>query len=116
MNEPPDIRDRVPAAEWETFRRCRFVRRTFRPYPCLISHDPPGDEEAAFWQPYRGGPFDPALYELVEDGWDHEHCDVCRTRVTEGDAYWANDGSEHVDLCEACYALVRTRLQGDRDS
>lgn len=36
MKEATNIRDRVSPAEWEMFRRCRFVERTFQPYPCLL--------------------------------------------------------------------------------
>ncbi len=102
-----DIRDRVPPEEWATFRRCRFESRTFRPYSCLSTPDGEG------WVPYRGQPFDPAAWEVVEGGWDHEHCDVCYARVADGMAYWANTGPEHVDLCPACYPLVLAALDAE---
>jgi hypothetical protein len=102
-----DIRSRVPPAEWATFHRCRFEPRTFAPYPCLSARDGGG------WVPYRGQPFDPAGWELVDGGWDHEHCDVCAARIADGAAYWANAGPEHVDLCGACYPLVRAALDAE---
>ena len=111
MNHPPSIRDRVPAAAWETFRQCRFVCKIFHPYACLLMRGPLNEEGAHLWAPFRGQPFDPAVYELVPDGWDHEHCDVCNTRINDGDEYWANTGPEHVDLCIACCALVQQELQ-----
>lgn len=101
-----DIRDRVPPAEWATFRRCRFVPRTFAPYPCLAAAD-------GGWVPYRGQPFDPAVWAVVEGGWDHEHCDVCSARITASVPYWANAGPEHVDLCASCYPLVRAALDAE---
>jgi hypothetical protein len=103
------IRDRVGEAEWETFRRCRFVPKIFRPYPCLAS--PPDDEGQAAYAPYRGQPFDPDAQQLVEGGWDHEHCDVCNARIVEGDRYWTNEGPEHVDLCATCYPLAEQELR-----
>ena len=99
-----NIHDRVSEAEWETFRRCRFVLRMFQPYPCLSALDSSG------WVPYRGQSFDPSQWELIEGGWDHEHCDVCTTRISDGASYWANDGPEHVDLCATCYPIVRDAI------
>jgi hypothetical protein len=109
MNERPNIKERVNPAEWETFRRCRFVRKTFHPYPCLAR--PLDEEGGTLYAPYRGQPYDENQKELVEGGWDHEHCDVCNSRITDGDAYWTNDGPEHVDLCTACYPLVQQELR-----
>src|SRR5688572_5039778 len=107
MEGPPDIRARVTAEGWEAFRRCRFVQKTFRPYPCLVMIERPGEGDNGLWKPYRGEPYDPAVYELIEGGWDHEHCDVCSALISDGDVYWTNDGPDHVDLCGACYPLVR---------
>jgi len=112
MTEPANIRDRVNPAEWETFRRCKFVRKTFHPYPCITSIEL--EEGAArVWSPYRGQPYDPSLFGLVEAGWDHEHCDVCNARVEDGDVYWTNDGPNHVDLCTVCYPLVERELRAE---
>jgi len=109
MGEAAMIRDRVGAAEWETFRRCRFIPKTFHPYPCLAS--PLNEEGGTCYAPYRGQPYDPVAQELVEGGWDHEHCDVCNARLADGDDYWTNDGPEHVDLCAACYPLVQQEMR-----
>jgi len=53
------------------------------------------------------------MWELVEDGWDHEHCDVCWAKITDGMLYWPNVDPDagHVDLCDACYVRVMTLLQ-----
>lgn len=111
MRDRPNIREQVPDAEWETFRRCRFVQKSFRSYPCLVMIEPLNEEGGSLWKPYRGGPYDSDVYELIEGGWDHEHCDVCYARITDGDLYWTNDGPEHVDLCLSCYPLVQQELQ-----
>ena len=106
MVQSQDIRDRVPTDEWATFRRCRFELRTFHPYSCLSATD------GGWWIPYRGQPFDPAAWELVEGMWDHEHCDVCHSRIVDGDAYWTNghEAGGHVDLCEECHPRVLALL------
>src|SRR5262249_17756355 len=111
MMEGTNIRDRVDPAEWETFRRCRFVQKTFHPYPCLRSIAPLNEDGGHLWGPYWGQPFDPRVFELVEGGWDHEHCDVCWARIEDGAIYWSNDGPEHVDLCSTCYPLVEQELR-----
>jgi len=113
MGEGSDAWDRVSPEEWATFRQCRFAPRTFHPYPCLRMIPPATDEGGTLWAPYRGGPYDPTVYELVEGGWDHEHCEVCFARIGDGDRYWANDGPEHVDLCLTCYPVVQRRLQAE---
>jgi hypothetical protein len=102
-----NIRDRVTPEDLATFRRCRFEPRTFHPYPCLEARDGGG------WVPYRGQPFDPTAWQVVESGWDHEHCDVCSARITEGVAYWTSAWPEQVDLCGACYPLVRAVLDAE---
>jgi hypothetical protein len=77
----------------------------------LVRIEPLSDEGGTLWKPYRGQPYDPAVCQFIEGGWDHEHCDVCNARVTDGDAYWTNDGPEHVDLCPACFPAVRQALR-----
>lgn len=109
MRDWPNIRDRVAAEEWETFLRCRFIQKTFHPYPYLAT--PLNEEGGTFYAPFRGQPYDSNMYELIEGGWNHEHCDVCDARIEDGDAYWTNDGPEHVDLCVCCYPLVQRELQ-----
>ncbi|WP_152051014.1 hypothetical protein [Tautonia marina] len=110
MAEPNHL-DQIPDAEWETFRRCCFVPRTFRSYPCLLMIEPMNEDGDRFWAPFRGQPFDPQIFELVEEAWDHEHCDVCNRRIEDGDDYWTNDGPEHVDLCPLCHPRVVQRLE-----
>jgi hypothetical protein len=111
MGDRANIRDRVPAEEWETFRRCRFIQKTFRPYPCLAT--PLNEEGGTFYAPYCGQSYDPNVYELIEGAWDHEHCNVCNTRIEDGDTYWTNDGPEHVDLCRSCYPHVQQELRSE---
>jgi hypothetical protein len=114
MTEQPEI----TSEELETFRRCTFARRIFAPYSTLRAKTPmrsddlpPDSRDGSEWhmsKPYRGEPFDPEEYELWDDGWDHEHCDVCRATVEKGMSYWPNvdPNAGHVDLCEACYPRV----------
>lgn len=111
MSEQPPI----TADELAQFRRCRFVRRVFAPYASLRSVQPLGDGEG--WhvsRPYHGEAFNPEEFELVEGGWDHEHCNLCGARIEGGDAYWPNEekAGGHVDLCQKCYPHVMALLGG----
>ena len=109
MAERTKIRDRISAEEWETFQRCRFIQTTFRPYPSLAA--PLNQEGGTFSVPFRGQPYDCSRYEMIDGGWDHEHCDVCNVRIAEDDTYWTNDGPDHVDLCLKCFSLVHQELR-----
>jgi hypothetical protein len=105
MNDQPEI----TLEQLALFSRCRFVRRVFASYPSLRSIEPTDDEEG--WHvsfPYHGEPYDPEQFELIEGGWDHEHCDVCWARIQDGDSYWPNEDEDvgQVGLCEACYPRV----------
>ncbi len=69
---------------WGTLRRCSFVRKVFAAYPSLRSIEPAAwdndKDEVGYYcsAPYTGQEFDPAEFEVVEGGWDHEHCGVCK--------------------------------------
>ena len=114
MSEMPDL-PTISDAELATFRRCRFVHRLFRARDGYRSISLP-DNFTAFldeWQT-RGDEMldDPSKFEVIKDGWDHEHCDVCWARVEEGDTYWPNQEGNvgQVDLCEKCYPRVMALL------
>jgi hypothetical protein len=55
---------------------------------------------------------DPEVFEVLEDGWDHEHCDVCSARIEPGDWYWPNEDESigDIDLCEECWRRVMKLL------
>jgi hypothetical protein len=105
MPEEPEI----PLEQLDLYRCCRFVHRVFAPYPCLRSIEPMGDgpfQGHRMWKPYRGQDYDPEEFELVEGGWDHEHCHLCGAHIDDGDSYWANEDEDWglVDLCAKCYS------------
>jgi hypothetical protein len=117
MDETPELPE-ITRADLATFRRCRFVRRVFRPRDCYWSLEAPDDvwAFAEEWQE-RGDDFlkDPERFEVVEGGWDHEHCDVCRVTIEDGDPYWPNEDEEvgQVDLCGKCYPRVMDLLRAE---
>ncbi|WP_422929090.1 hypothetical protein [Singulisphaera sp. PoT] len=111
MMEPIDRFELVSEQAWESYRKSRFVRKIFHPYDSLL-YWAGSDEEWESSTPYRGQPYDPNCGEIIEGGWDHEHCDVCWARIEEGDSYWSDEITSNIELCEACYPIVMRRLQG----
>jgi hypothetical protein len=68
MGKGYDVWAALSPAAWATFRRCRFVQKTFRPYPCLVRIEPLSEEGGTLWKPYRGQLYDPAVYQFIEGG------------------------------------------------
>jgi hypothetical protein len=99
---------RIPEEEMITFSKCEYINDCFKPYAALRSRD---DEEGTAWAPFRGQSFNESIFEFAPGGWDHEHCDVCRRRIEDGDRYWTNPGFPHVDFCMDCYPLVIAEIQ-----
>lgn len=67
-------------------------------------------------RPYReGDEFDPALWELVPDGWDHGRCAICFDYICEHEEHgfpdsYLNDSGAWV--CPPCYELYfRERVE-----
>ena len=93
------------------YRRCRFVYREFWPRACYKTREPPDDLLAFFDECATQGEQlfeDPERFEVIEDGWDHEHCDVCSLRIDPGDWFWPNEEKSihHIELCETCHRRV----------
>ncbi len=58
---------------------------------------------------YTGQSFDPKFIELIEEGWTHDHCEVCSTTLSEIDNQYSFsegyfDGYHWV--CKSCYDFV----------
>jgi hypothetical protein len=84
----------------------RFVRTSFASYPSLRSLEPGAWDDQREYHlstPYTGQEYDPEEYEVVEEGWDHEHCHVCWVRIEPGDGYWQSAEEHPLELCLACY-------------
>lgn len=107
----------ISQEDLETFRSFTFARRVFKPYASLRAKEPvdpsslpPVSRDDGEWYAsiqYTGQPFDPDEYEFVDEGWDHEHCEVCWVRIEEGMSYWTSvTPRPFVELCEACHARI----------
>ena len=54
---------------------------------------------------YEGQPYDPEQVELVSDGWDHDHCQVCWWTLSESadPAESAGYTNGHDWICAECF-------------
>lgn len=56
---------------------------------------------------YLGQDFDSDKFELIENGWTHDHCEICFTNISEGDnnSDFEIDGFEYDSdwICKCCY-------------
>ena len=96
-----------PEGGWpipEHVERARSIaawkRVRFTPSDAWVSRD----EASLVHKPRPGEKFDPVIYERQKDGWEHEHCMLCMTTIsqisgTQSEGY--TDGYNW--LCVACY-------------
>ena len=77
-----------------------FTRREFSSYPALVSKTPVNGHRA--WKPYRGGDYDKNLFDLVDGMWDHEHCNFCGSKISNGHTFWENTDKVRI-LCDECH-------------
>lgn len=99
-----------------------FVHKTFSRRPSLRSKHPLSIEQEAIsrrWREFKDGTsecpwneqqYNADLFEKIEDGWDHEHCCICRFTIDSGYTYWENQCEDIV--CDACYNHYGLHLAG----
>ncbi len=78
----------------------QFVQRTFASHSALMAKELMNNHRVL--SDYHGEPYDTSKFDLVEGGWDHEHCSVCFFTIKDGHTYWENGGRIKL-LCDACY-------------
>ena len=74
------------------------------PGPALLGKGPQGMSTK-----YTGQDYDPEEYDLVEDGWDHDHCLFCWQSICDCGSENCTctgftDGDEWI--CESCHQMV----------
>jgi hypothetical protein len=90
------------AIEWARFQV--WHKRKWRLRPALVSKGSVAD--------FKGQRYDPAHTKLVEDGWSHDHCEICWWTLHEsedpetGEGY-TSDG--HKWLCSECFSRFIAR-------
>jgi hypothetical protein len=87
----------------EEVRACfagSWQRETWKPSPALI------DKTGGSVRTYHGQKFDPKHFDLVDNGWTHDHCSICWWSLHESDDPEVGVGyrtqSGHW-LCSECY-------------
>ncbi|GAH08333.1 unnamed protein product, partial [marine sediment metagenome] len=58
-----------------------WTRKKWKKVPALVSKDGKGLKK------YYGQKYDPKYFDLVEDGWDHDHCEICMWPISENEGY-----------------------------
>ena len=77
-----------------------FVQRTFTAHAALVAKKPVNGNR--MWTDYHGQAYDESECDLVEGMWDHDHCQICWFRITDGFTYWEN--SKRINLlCDVCH-------------
>ena len=59
--------------------------------------------------PYVGQVFDPGLFSIVKNGWDHVHCEGCNAAIDIGGSCWtARTEDGFFVICDACHAKLKS--------
>lgn len=53
--------------------------------------------------PYDGGPFDPKVFHIEKDAWDHVTCDACNVRIKAMTRCYVTKYGAFIVLCAQCY-------------
>jgi hypothetical protein len=60
--------------------------------------------------PYVGQDFDPDLFHIEKDAWDHVHCDGCHGSIDTGASCWvAKTEDDYFILCDNCHEGLSQR-------
>lgn len=79
-----------------------WTRKLWEPTPALI------DKTGGYSRPYVGQKYDPNYFDLAEDGWTHDHCEICLQTISDKEGYGDTDGYKADGgewLCNNCYNL-----------
>ena len=83
-------------------RRLKWVHKDWKPTPALI------DKSGGSSRQYVGQRFDPKYFDLVENGWTHDHCEICSQTISDKIGYGDADVYEGENgdwVCNECYHL-----------
>jgi hypothetical protein len=83
-------------------RQLNWTQKVWKATPALI------DKTGSSPRQYVGQKFDPKYFDLVEDGWTHDHCEICSQTISDKEGYGDTDGYEAEDgdwLCKDCFNL-----------
>lgn len=85
----------------EELRKFEWTFQVFKNQPALI------DKNGGTSRIYVGQNYDPEFINLVVDGWKHDHCELCTTRISEDTADFENQKEgytfERTWICKSCF-------------
>jgi hypothetical protein len=79
-----------------------WTHKVWTPTPALI------DKTSGSSRQYVGQKFDAKYFDLVPDGWTHDHCEICYETISNKEGYGDNEGYEADNgdwICNDCYNL-----------
>jgi len=88
-----DVREAI-----EQVRNRKWTRQKWKPRAALVSRGKVTD--------YWGQKYDPQCTQLVEDGWTHDHCEICWWTLSDSDEPEQGEGyttDGHSWICEECF-------------
>ena len=83
-------------------RQIKWTYKIWETTPALI------DKSGGSSRQYVGQNFDSKYFDLVENGWTHDHCEICFHTISNVESYGDTDGfkTENGDwICKECYNL-----------
>jgi hypothetical protein len=89
----------------EDLKGTEFQLMEWRPRPALI------DKNGKRTRLYTGQKFDANYIDLVEDGWTHDHCQICFVSIGEHEnQYTQTEGyfNSYDWVCKSCYETFLT--------
>jgi hypothetical protein len=97
--------DKYHSDEFAEIADREFVQRTFTTHAALLAKERLNG--CTVYSDYHGEPYDNSKFDLVEGGWDHEHCSICFFTIKDGHTYWQNTNRIEL-LCDPCHeAMLR---------
>jgi hypothetical protein len=85
--------------------------KIWKPIPALI------DKNGKTSRPFIGQQFDPNYFDLVPNGWDHDHCEICTQKISDKEAWGDIEGyNSGLDwICKQCYGLFMTASDTEKE-
>ena len=72
------------------------------------------DKSGGVSRQYVGQSYNPKYIDLVEDGWTHDHCEICTKTISDTNQYDTQGYNLDNDwICEECYHFF---IEGEMDS
>ena len=86
------------------FRKIEWRFADWQPPPALV------DRNGGAMSRYQGQSYDPTRFDLVDDAWDHDHCEFCWATVSS-EPSWGGFSSAYTDtegcwICPICFERI----------